>query len=174
MPRKLLRRWVPTGKSLTKRKSLKFLHPLMEEPNLFHLNRHSVSVAFFVGLFSAFLPVPGQTIVATLIALAVRANLPISLALIWITNPLTIPPLFYGTFELGRWVLNSPPMAFHFTPTLEWFEQQGQQILAPLFVGSLITGVTLGVIGYFAIHQLWRWHVVRSWEARKKRRQNVD
>jgi uncharacterized protein len=171
MPRKFFRRWVPTSKALGSRKSLRILNPLLKEPNLFHLNRHSVSVAMFAGIFTAFLPIPGQTLVAALLALLLRANLPLCIALIWITNPLTMGPIFYLTFELGRWILGSPPMAFHFQPTWEWFEIQGEHLLAPLFTGSVITGVVLGTIGYVVMNQLWRWQVVKSWEERKTRRQ---
>jgi uncharacterized protein len=170
MPKKFLRRWLPSSKTFSSNRSLRLLQPLLKEPNLFHLNRHSVSMATFVGVFTAFLPLPGQTLIAAMLALLVRSNLPIAIALIWITNPFTIGPIFYLTFELGRWMLDSPPMSFHFVPTWEWFQVQGEHLLAPLFLGSLITGLSLGLLGYLFIHQFWRWQVVRSWEARKANR----
>lgn len=142
----------------------------MDEPNLFHLNRHSVSVAFFVGIFCAFVPLPGQTILAILLALWFRCNMPISVALIWISNPLTIAPIFFLTFEFGRWLLNSPPMDFSIHFNWDWFNNQGKAFIAPLIVGSLVSGLIFGAIGYFTMHQLWRWQVVRTWESRKKRR----
>ena len=169
MPRKFFRRWTPSGKKHGEHRFLSFLRPLMDEPNLFHLNRHSVSVAFFVGIFCAFLPIPGQTAVGLLMAFLLRCNLPITIALIWISNPLTIPPLFYLTFEFGRWLLDSPPMDFSIQLSWEWFDRQGKSLIAPLFVGSVICGLVFGAIGYLAINQLWRWHVVRHWEKRKKR-----
>ncbi len=170
MPRKFLRRWIPAHKKHLDIKSLNFMRPLMSEPNLLHLNRHSVSVAMFVGLFCAFLPIPGQTLVALALALLLRANLPISIALIWITNPLTMPAIYFMTYELGRWLLDSPPVGFDFKLSWEWFSVQGRAIVAPLVVGSVLTGLVTGTLGYFTIHQLWRWHVVRNWEARKRRR----
>lgn len=170
MPKKFFRRWVPTHKKHSEHKTFQFLTPLMKEPNLFHLNRHSVSVAMFVGLFCAFLPLPGQTLVAAMLALVLRCNLPISLALIWITNPLTIPPIFFLTFELGRWLLDSPPMDFSIHLSLEWFNAQGRALIAPLLLGSILTGLVLGGLSYLAINQLWRWQVIRNWEARKRKR----
>lgn len=151
---------------------MRFLQPLMSEPNLFHLNRHSVSVAVFVGLFTAFLPIPGQSIVAALLALLFRCNLPIAIALVWITNPFTMPPIFFITYEIGRWILDSPPVNLNIEVTWEWFNTQGRTIVLPLLLGSLICGLTLGGLGYITMHQLWRWHVVRSWEARKQKRLN--
>lgn len=170
MPRKFFRRWVPAPQKLAGRRSLRFLGPLLRDPNLFHLNRHSVSIAFFVGIFTAFMPIPGQTLVAAFLALLLRANLPLSVALIWITNPLTITPIFYSTYELGVWLLDSPPVNFRIELSLDWFGEQGRTILAPLFLGSLLTGLVLGGIGALTIHELWRWSLIRSWRARKRRR----
>jgi len=30
--------------------------------------------------------------------------------------------------------------------------------------------LVLGSLSYLCMHQLWRWHVVRNWEARKQKR----
>ena len=96
MARKFLKRFFPTPAAIKSNPALHFLGDLLHDPNLFHLNRHSVSVAFFVGIFVAFaLPIPGQMAIAAVAALYFRCNLPISVALVWITNPLTIPFFFY-------------------------------------------------------------------------------
>jgi uncharacterized protein len=174
MPRKFLRRWIPTPDKDKDYKYLGFLAPMLRDPNLFHLNRHSVSVAFFAGIFCAFLPVPGQSVFAILMALLFRCNMPISVALIWISNPLTMAPFIFITFELGRWLLNSPPMVFNLELSWQWFQTQGQTIIAPLLVGSLVCGLVFGALGYLTIHQLWRWHVVKNWENRAKRRRETQ
>jgi hypothetical protein len=170
MPKKFLRRWLPHPTRHSQHRALRWLGPVLEDPNLFHLNRHSVSVAFFVGLFCAFLPLPGQTLIAALLALLLRCNLPISVLLIWVTNPLTMTPIFLLTYELGRWILDSPPVDFHFRLELDWFQEQGESLLMPLLLGSLLTGLLAGGTGYVIIHEIWRWTVIRNWEARKKRR----
>ena len=66
MARKLFRRYLPSAAKVKDNPSLHFLVDLLHDPNLFHLNRHSVSVAFFVGIFIAFIPIPGQMPVAAL------------------------------------------------------------------------------------------------------------
>lgn len=166
----MLRRWLPSSHHSANHKSLKWLGPLVKDPYLFHLNRHSVSVAFFVGVFSAFLPLPGQTLIAAGLALVFRCNLPISVLLIWITNPFTIPPIFYLTYELGRWILSSPPIDFAVQLSWEWFNQQGQHILWPLLLGSVISGLFFGVLAYLSVQWFWRWSVVSHWQARGRRR----
>jgi len=41
----------------------------------------------------------------------------------------------------------------------------------PFLLGSLVTGILAGCIGYVGVRLLWRWHVVRQWEARKRNRE---
>ncbi len=175
MAKKIFKRWLPDPAEFKKRPALNFMGHLLHDPNLFHLNRHSVSGAFFVGLFTAFLPILGQMPIAALLALVCRVNLPIAVALVWISNPITIPPIFFATYELGRWILDTPSVGFSIELSWEWFSTEFTKLWRPLVVGSLICGVVFGGIGYISIQLFWRWHVVRNWEKRKRRReQNVD
>jgi len=36
--------------------------------------------------------------------------------------------------------------------------------------GSLLVSAMSAAAGYFGMHALWRWHVVREWEGRKRKR----
>jgi uncharacterized protein len=47
-----------------------------------------------------YMPPIGQMFMAAAAAIVLRVNLPISVALVWITNPLTIPPMFYFAYLL--------------------------------------------------------------------------
>ena len=169
MARKLFRRYLPSAAKVKDNPSLHFLGDLLHDPNLFHLNRHSVSVAFFVGIFIAFIPIPGQMPVAALAALLVRCNLPISVALVWLTNPLTMPAIFFATYQLGRWLLGVPPISVSLELSWEWLANEFVLIWKPLIVGSLLCGLIFGSLGYVAIQIFWRWHVVKGWNKRKKR-----
>lgn len=171
MPKKFLRRWSPDPEKIQKIKGLGWLKPILRDPYLFHMNRRSVSLAFFVGIFCAFLPIPAQTLPAALLALWWRANLPISVTLIWLTNPVTMPPILYANYELGRRILGWERIAFHFEMSFSWLVTEAQAIWWPLLTGSLIAGLVMGFLGWLSIRLLWQWHVVRSWEARKLKRQ---
>lgn len=173
MPRKFLRRWSPDPEKIRRIKGLGWLKPVLRDPYLFHMNRRSVSLAFFAGVFCAFLPIPGQTLTAALLALWWRANLPISMTLIWVTNPITMPPILYANYELGRWVLGKERIAFHFEMSFNWLITEAQAIWWPLLTGSLIAGLVMGFFAWLAIRVLWQWQVVRSWEARKLNRQRA-
>ncbi len=170
MPRKLFKRWLPHPDKLQTQGSTSFWGKLLQDPNLFHLNRHSVSVAFFCGLFIAFLPVPGQMALGTACAWIFRCNLPITIALIWISNPLTIAPIFFFTYKLGTWILDEPVRSLESEFTLQWITAEISNIWWPMLAGSLITGLFCGCLGYTVIKVFWRWHVNHNWRKRRQDR----
>jgi uncharacterized protein len=175
MARKLIKRWVPHHSTVQSNPALQFLGGLLHDPNLFHLNRRSVSVAVFVGIFVAFLPIIGQMPLAACLALLLRCNLPLAVLLSWISNPFTYAPLFFTTYEIGRWILDTPHVGFRLELSWEWFHQEFQYIWKPLLVGSILSGLILGALGYLSMQAFWYWTVRRSWEkrcsARQKKRQ---
>lgn len=170
MPRKIIRRFLPDLKSLLDQRSLRWLSSLSHDPNLLHLNRHSVSLAVFIGIFCAFIPLPIQTLLAIAMCFWLGANLPLAMIIIWISNPLTIPPMFFLTYKLGSYILNTQVSGFSVDLSWQWFAELGSDILLPLFLGSFICGTALGLIGYFFILSLWRWQVIKNWEIRKNLR----
>jgi len=123
-----------------------------------------------VGVFCAFMPLPGQTLIALLLCYLLRANLPIGVLLIWISNPITIPPMFYLTYQLGSYIIDTEAIAFTVQMEWEWFKSLGNEILLPLFVGSFICGIILAIVSYFSIFYLWRWKVVKNWRVRREKR----
>lgn len=170
MARRLLRRYLPNVDLIRNNKQLRFLGSWMHDPNLWHLNRNSVSKAFAIGLFWAFAPIPLQSIPAALLAIYFRANLPISVMLVWITNPLTIAPVMYFCYALGSWILNTPPQPLELEISFGWIGNEFLRIWEPFLLGSFIVQSSLALFGYYGMHMLWRWNVVRDWERRRAKR----
>lgn len=181
MARKIFKRFSTEGQKLLSSGKLSVLGGHIHDPNLWHLNRNSVSRAFFAGLFAGFvfLMFPGQMLVAALLAILIRANLPISVGLVWITNPLTSPPIIYAALKIGTLFF---PVVIDFDMnallTFDWsdggFLNEVTNLLRilkeawkPLLLGCFIIGVGLGITGYFTVQLFWRWHVVRTWNARQ-------
>ncbi len=171
MPKKILRRWLPDPHKIVESRAIRWMGPILRDPNLFHINRISISASFFIGLFCAFLPIPGQTIVAAMLALLFRTNLPVAISLIWVSNPLTFPPIFLFSYKIGVWLLNQEAIPFTIQLSWDWAVAQGEAIWLPLLTGSLLCGLISGGIGYVVIHRLWRWKVVKNWEVRNKARE---
>lgn len=174
MPKKLIQRFLPSEETLKKHKSLGIFGRLILAPNLWHLNKRSVSGAFAVGLFCAFVPIPFQMILAAAFALIFRVNLPIAAVLVWITNPLTIPPLFYFAYLVGTWALDTPVMDIEFSLTIDWLKNGLLSIWQPFLLGCFLCGSTAALIGSISIRVLWRHLVLKSWQKRRVDRKNGD
>ena len=167
MAKKLVKRYMPSHDKVLKNKYLQVFGPLLHDPNLFHINRRSVSGAFGVGLFFAWIPVPFQMLLAAAVAIPVRVNLIISVALVWISNPLTMPPLFYFAYRLGGWMLGKQTEHFDFELSFSWLANELGLIWQPFLLGCLVMAVLSSIIGYTFIRLFWRWNVVRRWQARR-------
>jgi len=170
MSKHIIKRFTPDHEAIKNHKHLRMFGNLLHDPNLWHMNRRSVSGAFAVGLFWAFVPMPFQMVGAAATAIATRVNLPISVALVWITNPITIPPMFYSTYLVGTWLLNEPSKEFQFELSIEWLTESLAGIWQPLLVGSLLCGVIASILGYIFIRGLWRWNIVSNIRKRKLRK----
>lgn len=169
MPKKIIKRLMPNPNTFKEHKNLQFLGDRLHEPNLWHLNRLSVSRAFAIGLFAAWIPLPGQMAIAAVAAFYFRANLPISVVLVWISNPITMPPLFYFAYQVGLWGLDMPAPVAEFELSLNGAMNFLWDNWQPFLFGCLIMGVICSAVGYAGIRMFWRMHVLKQWEKRKDR-----
>jgi uncharacterized protein (DUF2062 family) len=126
-----------------------------------------------IGVFVAFTPTFGiQLILAVLLATLFNMNRPASLIPVWITNPVTIAPIYSFNYWLGLKMWDGPPLSevsglfinIGKTMTrLEFWDIQEQimaifhisdNILIPLILGSVAIGLVTGVLTYFISYQL--------------------
>lgn len=171
MPRKFFQRLLPPPHEIRDHRHLKrFFGDLVHDANLWHLNRRSVAGAFAVGLFVAFLPIPLQMVLAAALAILFRVNLPLSVVLVFITNPFTIPPLFYLAYKLGSLLLGQTPEPLQIELSLEWVMNQMGRIWQPLLLGSLLLGSLSSALGYVGVRLIWRFHIVSRLLKRRKRK----
>lgn len=171
MPRHLIKRYTPDPAVLKKHKHLRHLGAWLHDENLWHLNRRSVSGGVASGLFWAMLPMPMQMLAAAVSAVLFRVNLPISVVLVWLTNPITMPMIFYINYLIGTWLMGEPAHAGKFQLSLDWIAVEINAIWKPLWLGSVVSGILLGVLGYCAMRIYWRWHVLKRYRARTRKRQ---
>ena len=123
------------------------------------LRHRNVSMAFAVGLFCAFIPVPFQMLIATALALLTRANIAISVLLVWVSNPITMPPIFYFCYLVGRKILGIPEQPFLFELSLEWWDHAVDNIWHPFLLGCLVMGLIVSICGYLVAELYWRSHL---------------
>ncbi|HID81853.1 MAG TPA: DUF2062 domain-containing protein [Chromatiales bacterium] len=171
MPRRFIKKFLPPPHRFREEPMLKKVFgKLLHETNLWHLNRRSVTVAVAIGLFFAFIPIPLQMVAAAVFAIWLKANLPIAVSLVWITNPITLAPIFIFAYQLGHWLLGLPPSDLHFELSFSWLMKEIDRVWKPLFLGSSILAVMASSVGYTATNILWRMHVVKRWKARRWRK----
>lgn len=169
MPKKFLRKYLPDPHKITQSRSLGIFGQRLHDPNLWHMNRKSVSMAFLVGLIIMWLPVPGQMVFAAGAAMLLRCNLPISVVLVWITNPLTMGPMYYFAYKLGNWMLGQPVNHIEFETSFEWITEQMGVIGKPLILGCLTLSLSSGLIGFSVIRLLWRLHIIQYLKEKEQR-----
>ncbi|MFN3712898.1 MAG: DUF2062 domain-containing protein [Alcanivoracaceae bacterium] len=165
MPKRMFRKYLPSPDKIRQHRSLGFLGAVLSDPNLWHINRHSLAGAAFIGIFSALVPIPLQMVLAAVLAVRFKCNLPLSIVIVWFTNPFTVVPVFYFTYRVGAWLLGmpiTPPSQVNFA----WLIEQ----MIPLWVGSILCGLVFGGLAWGIIKLVWRLAVTRSWTVRKRQR----
>lgn len=170
MPKKTLKSIVPSPARMREIQSLRLLGDWIYATNLWHINRYSASMAFFVGLFVAFMPIPGQMLLAALLAVLLSCNLPLSVGLVWITNPVTMPAIFYMSYKVGALLIDVPVKEVEFELSIFWLTHSLSAIWKPFLLGCLVSGLFFGSLGYFVLSMLWRWRVAHHWHQRKRQR----
>ena len=171
MPRKTLRRLLPRMREGLRAGALRTLFgELIFNPNLWHLNRFSVAWAVSVGLFMAFMPAPSQMVLAGALAILIGCNLPIAVAVVWVSNPITMAPMFFAAYKLGAWMLDMQPQAIQFEMSLHWLMTKLGAIWEPFLLGCVTLGLLCAAVGHATVRIIWRTQVVSSWKARRRRR----
>lgn len=126
----------------------------------------AIALGLAIGIFVAFSPTIGfQMIIAAFLASMVRANPAPAIMAVWITNPLTIPPIYAGTYYLGHRFWSGRPVAirealsslvrdlrrlefYEIVPQFRQLLELGVDVLAPMFIGGAIIGLALATISY--------------------------
>ena len=192
MPKKQLKSLLPTPETLLESRTLKIFAPHLTDARLWQFNRHSLNKAVYIGVLSAFFPLPGQMLLALIGALVFRANVPMALGLTWITNPLTTLPVFYAGYYVGAKIIDVPMISLRLigrmiTDFSLWIVSDGANpfvtykgvvSIAAFCLGLTILAIISSIICGLAFKAVWRYKTVVSWQKRPhkllKRRKKVD
>ncbi|WP_439537170.1 DUF2062 domain-containing protein [Methyloversatilis sp.] len=165
-----LARWMPTREQLL---AIRWLAPFaryLSDDRLWHADRQSVAKAVSIGLFFGLMIPFAQFLFAIATAFAMRANVAISAGCTLITNPFTFPPIYWAAYELGSFVLDRPGSDREVQNIEQSAEKIGELATGwlegfwiwlgaagmPLVTGLFIMACTGAIVGYLAVHLLWR------------------
>lgn len=158
---------IPDSRALTANRYLALFGRLLHDPNIWHLNRRSAAGGAAVGLFVMYIPIVGQMLIAAAGAVVLRVNLPIAVAMAWVSNPLTTPFMLYCAYVTGCWMLAVSPAALEVTFWADW--HNWDDIIAPLGIGILMCAVVCALIGYFGLQVAWALMLKRQIRKRQAR-----
>ena len=168
MPRRVFKKFAVKRHEFRENWATRPFRKLMQEPRYWGIRRRTVVPAFALGLFLCFQPVPLQPIIATLIALATRINIPIAAATPFISNPLTMPPMYYASYRTGAWVLGQEPQPIQFEMSIDWLTHTFVNVWQPVTLGCFLLGTAAATIGYLVVDAAWRYTLL-DYKIQKRR-----
>lgn len=170
MPRRFFRKFALKRDQFHGRWYLEPFAHLLHDPRLWGVRRRNVVPAFALGLFVAFIPVPGQFLLAALAALALRIHIPVAVLATLVSNPLTVGPMYFFAYRLGLRLMGDSPQPFQFEWSAAWFTGRFLTTWQPLLLGSVLLGTLAALVGYIVLDLLWRASLADYLAARRRRR----
>jgi uncharacterized protein (DUF2062 family) len=133
------------------------------------VNRKSITRGLLVGIFWGFIPMPMQMLAVVFCIPFFRFNIPLALATVWLSNPLTMPFMYYMEYLTGSFLLGSEVQNVQLS--MEWFKNNIGNIFFPLYLGAFVYSIGVSISVYYAINWLWI-HSVRHEKRHQKRKDN--
>lgn len=147
---------------------VKFINPVLNS----RAPVSEVSLGVAVGIFLGFTPTVGLQMYLVAIAWTIyryvfgrHFNLPVGVAMVWISNPLTMVPLYYLFLVTGYWVIDiQNGLSYeHFAESLARISQTGDTLEKiaegtrfllidlgwPMIIGGFVYAVPLSIISYY-------------------------
>ena len=159
-----LKRWMrplPRRSNVHKYPVLKwFSNTAYKRSYLWSFKGDAIKPALFWGMVVSFSPLVGfQMLIVFFLALLVRANLPLIVALQWISNPFTMGPIYFADYKIGRILLDLAGYKVKKNPLLnpdyDWAHFKFKDLLElldtfpPMLLGGSVLGVFFGVVSVF-------------------------
>ncbi len=172
MPRRFFRKFAFKRDRVSSQWFMTPFRHLLHDHSLWAIRRRNVVPAFALGVFIAWLPFPGHMVAAALTALAMRINIPVATAAVWVCNPVTVFVMYPAAYQLGRAILNSPELPFSFAFSIDWVTHTFVTIWQPMLLGCLILGAVSAVLSYLILDVFWRSSLANYITARRNRRRD--
>ncbi|MES2492769.1 MAG: DUF2062 domain-containing protein [Pseudomonadota bacterium] len=165
-------RTMPTRAQMEQSRFIRpFAHRVLAS-ELWRFTRRSVPRGVALGMAVGILMPVAQIVIAAMLSLTVRANVPVAALTTFITNPFTTPLIWAFSYKVGEWLLhvdgiiNGSPVdrllqVADFWQFIQWLTDEGK-VLA---FGLLVVAVAASAISYVVTGIAWG-----SWIRAKRRR----
>jgi len=178
MPRRWLKERLPTHDQLHEHLGMEtsdkrepsgamlWLRNKLADPMLWHLNRRSVAGAVALGLFIGWLPIPMQMLIAALLATVLRVHVPVSVVLVWFSNPITFPALLYAAWCVGSILLGDGMIPSPWSMHVSELWHSALNAWPIILFGSVFCATVFAVVGFVITNTVWRIIAVKRWRKR--------
>lgn len=130
------------------------LAAFLERSGCLHVDEFAVGRGIALGLFIGLTPTVGiQTVLMVIGSMVFRANFPAAFLVSFVSNPLTVAPLYYGFNRLGQLLLSLLPISL---PDVGDLGEEIARETLEIFLGSMVIAIPVAVTGYFMGTLLWR------------------
>jgi len=148
-------------KKISKSEKLKqFIKKYKVPSEYLSTSRKMVSRGVTLGVFIAFIPMPMQMALVLAFMPFFRFNVPLALAMCWLSNPFTMPPMYYIEYLTGSFILGISPEPVEMT--LDWFSHNLDNIFVPLYAGTFFFSIIGSAIVYWLVNHFWKGSVHRD------------
>ncbi len=172
-----MKRWLesitPDRHSLEKLWCMRPFAALGAHRGCWTFNRGSVTRAFAVGLFIAFIPptpLPVHLLTCTILGISFGLNLPVLFATVFLSNPFTWVPQVLASIWVGAKLtgMDLAPMVHDMSRRTLFAHLHA--LWPPLLIGALVLGLAAAAAGYVLAQCAWRLRVALHLRRRRQRR----
>jgi uncharacterized protein (DUF2062 family) len=180
MPKKILRRILPNQESIRKIEVSRRFTSRLDLPEIWVIQREKIALGLAIGVCCGMIPGPLQMISAIGLTLYLRVNLPMALIGTFLTNPLTIVPIYMLAYAIGQSALGSTdwrqlpemPVTDWTSPAVAmetWISWLGG-LGMPWLIGMLLLAAAFSALAYCAVQLIWRVHQHLTMNRRRSQR----
>lgn len=162
-------RWFKHPRVLKKSKVKRWFATHFLSKEVWKPTQHTLAGGLAIGMLIMMQLLPGQMLVAAVLAAIFRLNIPIAIIACWISNPFTFVPFGWVQKKVGDFTLPYLPdfvehgihgfcgwlihriddlPAFIQNAVPQDFVEKGVEFLSSMYIGGAVIGIVLGAVSY--------------------------
>ncbi len=116
--------------------------------------RDTVATGLAIGLFFSMIPLIPQSIIAAIVAMRVKANVPFAMAACFISNPFTNLPFWIAQIRLGQWLIDTCGLRVPLVLAKAQMSLPGVGVMSvsDFIVGFIAMGLLMALAAYPVVH----------------------
>ena len=116
---------------------------------------HYIAMGMAIGVFVSLTPtIPFHTIIAIILAFVLRGSKPAAIISVWVSNPVTVPFFYIGSYKVGMFILgNSSPFDIKYESITKLLDLS-LDVTVAMITGGVILGILPAIVTYFITRKI--------------------